>query len=66
MDDRDKLRHLAEHWQQHEREHANTYRTWAGKMKDLGEEEVAECLGDIARASEALALRFSTLQGILL
>lgn len=62
MDDRDKLKHLVEHWREHEREHADTYRMWAGKMRDLGEQEVAECLEEIARVSEELALRFRTLR----
>lgn len=65
MDDRDKLKHLVGHWQEHEKEHAGTYRTWAGKMQNLGEREVAERLAEIARASEELALRFSALREML-
>lgn len=61
MDNREKLRHLAAHWEEHNRNHAETYRTWAIKMKESGGNAVAELLDEIADRTSDLDRLFHDL-----
>jgi len=49
LSDKEKLIKMIDHWIQHNLEHANSYREWAGRAKDLGEAEVAQILEEIGR-----------------
>jgi hypothetical protein len=48
MDEMEKLKHLLEHWIEHNEEHVKTYRDWAGKALAAGKPELSEVLRDIA------------------
>lgn len=48
MDDTNKLRHLLEHWSEHNAEHAITYNEWSKKAEALGKSELADILKQIA------------------
>jgi hypothetical protein len=47
VEDRERLRHLLEHWAEHNEGHLETYREWAGKAGSLGVEGLEEVLKDI-------------------
>jgi hypothetical protein len=47
MSEREKLRHLLHHWMEHNLEHAEVYREWAGKASSLGDEELSQILGRV-------------------
>jgi hypothetical protein len=47
MSEREKLRHLLHHWMEHNLEHAEVYREWAGKASSLGDEELSQVLGRV-------------------
>lgn len=49
-----KLKKLAEHWIVHNEEHARSYRLWAGRAKEMGCDEPAGILEEIA--SETMAM----------
>jgi hypothetical protein len=51
MDVREKLRILVDHWIEHNREHAEEFREWAGKARDLEEEAIGD---NILKAAEWL------------
>jgi len=61
MKDLEKLKHLANHWEEHNRDHGETYRMWANKMKESGEPEVTRVLEEIADRTSDLDKLFSTL-----
>lgn len=61
MDDRAKLKHLAAHWGEHNRDHVDTYRIWADKMKASGEDEVSAVLEEIANRTSDLDQLFHNL-----
>jgi len=65
MKDVEKLKHLAAHWEEHNRDHAETYRTWANKMKETGEHEVSRVLEEIADRTNDLDRLFSDLLKVL-
>lgn len=44
MNDVEKLRHLLPYWLEHNAEHANEFRTWAGRIRAAGEEHLARHL----------------------
>ena len=48
MDDLKKLRHLIEHWAEHNAEHAQTYLEWSKKADSLGKKELSEVLGELS------------------
>ncbi len=64
-DERVKLRILLKHWIEHNKEHGQEFREWAGKAKAFGDSEAAEEMLRAAqamnRASEALAQALSRL-----
>lgn len=65
MEDREKLRHLAAHWEEHNRDHAETYRSWAEKMRISGDNVVAEILLEIANETEAIGEVIKKLEKLL-
>ncbi|MBI5739087.1 MAG: hypothetical protein HZA16_00060 [Nitrospirae bacterium] len=44
MTELEKLRHLLEHWMEHNSAHVKTYEEWAEKAGSLGEKEIAGLL----------------------
>jgi cobalt/nickel transport system ATP-binding protein len=54
MDEISKLRHLLEHWAEHNTEHASTYRDWSDKAGALGKSELSGVLKQIADETEKL------------
>ncbi len=48
LSDIGKLRKMAEHWIGHSEEHARSYRLWASRAKEAGQNEPAEILEKIA------------------
>ncbi|MCL0081693.1 hypothetical protein M1N89_00440 [Dehalococcoidia bacterium] len=51
MDDREKLRTLVDHWIEHNRDHADEFREWAGKARDFEEQAAGD---NILKAAERL------------
>ncbi len=43
-----KLRKMAEHWIGHNEEHARSYRQWASRAREAGQEEPGDILEEIA------------------
>jgi rubrerythrin len=65
MNDIEKLKHLLEHWIEHNNAHVNTYGEWASKAESLGEKELSDILRQIAGESRNLEALFKKAQGIL-
>lgn len=59
MTELEKLKHLLEHWTEHNDAHVKTYEEWAAKAESLGERELAEILGSIATESRKLEALFN-------
>jgi len=58
MTELEKLRHLLEHWMEHNDAHVTTYSEWAGKAESLGRKDVAELLRQITADSRKLNTLF--------
>jgi cobalt/nickel transport system ATP-binding protein len=58
MDDKEKLKKLIEHWREHNSEHASTYREWAKKAGDMGNESLASILEEIAKKTTEMGELF--------
>lgn len=54
MEDTAKLKHLVEHWFQHNDQHARTFDEWADRMKAAGRDDVAVELSHLSRATRQL------------
>ncbi|MBT4512290.1 MAG: hypothetical protein HOC20_08800 [Chloroflexi bacterium] len=58
MEDREKLKHLMEHWIEHNREHADEFRQWADKANGFGEsavhDDIMEAVEHLNKANESL------------
>ena len=54
MDNIDKLKHLLEHWIEHNEEHAANYLLWADKAKDFEKPELEAILREIAGETKRL------------
>ena len=54
MDEIAKLRHLIEHWAEHNEEHANTYLQWAEKAEKSGNKELCGILTEIADGTKKM------------
>jgi hypothetical protein len=54
MNELEKLKSLLSHWQEHNDEHAETYRDWSKKTADLGNKELADILGDLHKRTKEL------------
>ncbi|MDO8785055.1 MAG: hypothetical protein Q7J12_02445 [Syntrophales bacterium] len=44
MNELEKLKVLLQHWMEHNTEHADNYKVWAGKASSLGNEELSKTL----------------------
>jgi hypothetical protein len=47
LEDIEKLRHLIDHWIEHNEGHSETYRTWTGRAASMDRPELAAALGDV-------------------
>jgi len=58
-DERAKLRTLLNYWIEHNKEHSQEFREWAGKAKGLGEveasKEMLQAAQEMDKASESLS-----------
>jgi len=54
MTELEKLKHLLEHWTEHNEDHVKTYNEWAQKAESLGKKELSEILKQIAEESKKL------------
>jgi len=61
MEEREKLKHLVAHWEEHNSDHADTYRNWAGKMNAGGDDEAAGILEEIAKRTDEMGRLFQDL-----
>lgn len=59
MTELEKLKHLLEHWIEHNEAHVKTYSEWASKVESLGEKELAGILEQIAEESRKLEILFT-------
>jgi len=66
-DDLAKLRLLLPHWIEHNEEHAESFREWVGKAREMGLETAArpieEAVERMAACNEALAAALKALEG---
>ncbi len=53
-----KLKKMAEHWISHNEEHARSYRLWANRARETGQDEPGDILEEIATEIEEQNLRF--------
>lgn len=65
--ERAKLRALLNYWLEHNKEHSQEFRQWAGKAGGFGEAEVSEeilaAAQEIDRANESLSRALERLEG---
>lgn len=54
MTELQKLKHLLEHWIEHNEAHVKTYTEWAGKVETLGKKELCNILREIAEENKKL------------
>jgi rubrerythrin len=54
MTELEKLKHLLEHWIEHNRDHVRTYEQWASKAESLNEKELSGILREIAEESRKI------------
>ncbi len=66
MDDLEKLKHLLEHWAEHNKDHAKTYLDWSEKADASGKKELARILKEIADETERLEGLFIRARSLLL
>jgi hypothetical protein len=66
-DDLAKLRILLPHWIEHNEEHADSFRKWAERARDLGQAETARRIEDavdrMATCNQALTAALEALEG---
>ena len=66
-DERAKLRTLLNYWIEHNREHSQEFREWAGKAKGFGEaeayKELLQAAQEMDKASEILSQALTRLEG---
>lgn len=55
MTELEKLKHLLQHWIEHNEAHVKTYSEWVQKAESLGEKELSGILRQIAGESRKLA-----------
>jgi len=54
MTDLEKLKHLLQHWMEHNDAHVKTYGEWTDKAEDMGRKDIAELLKQITDDSKKL------------
>lgn len=65
MTELEKLKHLIEHWIEHNEAHVKAYREWASKAEALGKKELSAILKQIAEENKKLEGLFKkALKGI--
>ena len=66
-DERAKLRTMLNYWIEHNREHSQEFREWAGKAMELGEaeagKEILQAAQEMDKASEILSQVLGKLEG---
>jgi hypothetical protein len=65
MTELEKLKHLLEHWIEHNEAHVKTYSGWVSKAESLGEKELANILREVVDKSQKLDDLFKKAMGIL-
>ena len=65
MTELEKLKHLLEHWIEHNEAHVKTYSEWVSKAEALGEKELANILREVVDKSQKLDDLFKKAVGIL-
>lgn len=50
--DKNKIEHLLEHWIEHNEGHSESFRKWAGKIRDMGFIETADAILQAANAMD--------------
>jgi rubrerythrin len=65
MTDLERLKHLLEHWAEHNEEHVNTYTEWAKKAEASGNKELSEILREIAESTKKMEGLFEKAKKIL-
>ncbi len=54
MTELEKLKHLLEHWREHNDAHVKTYSEWAAKAEALGKPDLSNLISQIADKSKKL------------
>ncbi|MDI6744573.1 MAG: hypothetical protein QMD07_04255 [Thermodesulfovibrionales bacterium] len=54
MKETEKLKHLLEHWSEHNEEHAKTYLEWAEKAAASGNKDLSSILKEIADSTKRM------------
>ncbi|MFN3480644.1 MAG: hypothetical protein ACK415_09690 [Thermodesulfovibrionales bacterium] len=54
MDELERLKVLIEHWTEHNREHAQTYKEWAEKAEAMGRKDIATVLNSLSHEAGRL------------
>jgi hypothetical protein len=65
MDDFQKLKHLIEHWKEHNEEHAQTYIEWSKRADAADRGEVAALLRELAEETLKMTTLFEKAGGLL-
>jgi hypothetical protein len=65
MDDLQKLKHLIEHWKEHNEEHARTYLEWSQKADGAGEGELAAVLRELSEGTLKMGTLFEKAADLL-
>ena len=65
MTELEKLKHLLEHWIEHNDAHVKTYEEWAAKAANLGEADLSIIIKEIAANSKKLDELFRKALGML-
>ncbi|MBU2488069.1 MAG: hypothetical protein KKA60_01635 [Proteobacteria bacterium] len=60
-----KLEKLLDHWVRHNEDHAENYRTWAGRARAEGLDGVAQALEEAARDNVAINEKMEKALGLL-
>jgi len=67
MNDQDKVRALLPHWIEHNAEHAADFRSWAERVRAMGQDEAAEeidrAASELGRVNEILSSALGKLGG---
>lgn len=58
MSDKEKLFKLLDHWVAHNKDHADNYTQWSGKVEGMGLEQAARLLRDAADLTHAISDKF--------
>lgn len=65
MDDMSKLKHLIDHWAEHNEEHVKTYLEWAEKAENSGYKELNAVLKEIAENTKNIDSLFKKAKQII-